>query len=66
MMGLVDRQGSMTKTVVQILKQFLDKVLAVQFVGALVRKGKGVQVLIDTALHHVMKGIQNKLIIINN
>lgn len=46
----------MSRTVVQMLKEFLDRDLAMQFVGALVRKGKGLYVFADTALYRAMKG----------
>lgn len=38
----------MSRTVVQMLKEFLDRVLAIQFVGALLRKGKGMYIFVDT------------------
>lgn len=52
----VDKNSIMTKTVVKMLKEFMDKILAVQFVGAVLRKGNAKYVFVDTALFRAMKG----------
>lgn len=57
--ALKDLNNVMTKTAVNMIKQFMDRNLAVQFVGAILRNNKTAYIMIDTALYSAMRGNLN-------
>lgn len=52
----MDGQRKLSKTVVTVLKEFMQKKLALQFVGALSRNASSPYVFVTTNLYNFLKG----------